>query len=94
MNTSDWLSQAVIYQVLIDRFHSGTRSKVRRGSLSKNDTKPVFCGGTLPGVAEKLDYLSDLGINTLWLSPFTRTTAYHGITWSIISTWIDISAVS
>lgn len=42
------------------------------------DDQPVFCGGNLQGVAEKLDYLSDLGINTLWLSPFHKTAAYHG----------------
>jgi len=32
----------------------------------------------LPGVEEKLDYLADLGITAIWLSPFARTHDYHG----------------
>ncbi len=35
-------------------------------------------GGNLRGVADKIDYLTDLGINTIWLSPINKTTAYHG----------------
>jgi glycosidase len=68
-----WLKWAVIYQVFIDRFF-------RAGGdlLTNNGTKPVFCGGNLQGVAEKMDYLSELGINTVWLSPFNKTAAYHG----------------
>ncbi len=75
MNNSQWLHQAVIYQVFIDRFFRGGPPPRRH---LPPEEKPVFCGGNLQGVAEKLDYLSDLGINTIWLSPFTRTTAYHG----------------
>lgn len=44
----------------------------------KLERKPVFCGGDLGGVVEKLDYLTDLGITAIWLSPFTRTNDYHG----------------
>ncbi len=35
-------------------------------------------GGNLAGVSERLSYLHDLGINTLWLSPVYKNTAYHG----------------
>lgn len=33
--------------------------------------------GDLNGVAEKLDYLSDLGINGIWLMPVFQSTTYH-----------------
>ncbi len=79
MNDSQWLESAVIYQVFIDRFFRGGRPGNRGVTpLTNNETKPVFCGGNLQGVAEKMDYLSDLGVNTVWLSPFNKTTAYHG----------------
>ena len=67
-----WFRQAVIYHILVDRFAGFTPE----GALSW-DT-PVFVGGNLRGILSKLDYLADLGINTLWLSPFYRTDAYHG----------------
>ena len=74
MNDSHWVKTAVIYHIFIDRFFRGGS----RSNHIGDETKPVFCGGNLQGVTEKLDYLSDLGINTIWLSPFNQTTAYHG----------------
>ena len=65
-----WLKDAIIYQVLIDRFAGYDPSRDWR--------KPVFLGGNLKGLAERLSYLTDLGINTIWLSPVTKTTSYHG----------------
>jgi len=41
-----------------------------------------FQGGTLKGVISKLDYLKNLGISTIWLSPVfkqrTHEDSYHG----------------
>src|SRR6185295_1823855 len=37
-----------------------------------------FMGGTLRGVLEKLDYITALGVTTIWLSPIFRTPTYHG----------------
>lgn len=34
--------------------------------------------GDLRGVINKLDYLADLGIDTLWLTPFQTSNSYHG----------------
>ncbi|MBN2164720.1 MAG: hypothetical protein JW717_00420 [Marinilabiliaceae bacterium] len=64
----NWFQKAKIYHILVDRFSGSITGKNR----------PQFMGGTIKGIIEKLDYLSNLGINTLWLSPFFRTTAYHG----------------
>jgi glycosidase len=35
-------------------------------------------GGNLAGASDRLTYLKDLGINTIWLSPVFKNTAYHG----------------
>ena len=37
-----------------------------------------FCGGTLWGGRDKLDYLADLGTNCLWLSPTWKSPSTHG----------------
>ena len=68
MDSREWFRRAVIYQVFIDRFN-GVRKK-------KNTN--AFLGGSLRGVTEKLDYLEDLGINVIWLSPFYGSPSYHG----------------
>ena len=65
-----WFWDAIIYQIFIDRF-AGFPDIT-------GWEKPKFLGGNLKGIIEKLDYLSDLGITTLWLSPFCQTSAYHG----------------
>ena len=65
-----WFRDAVIYHILIDRF-AGYDSTIEW-------KQPVFMGGTFNGIKEKLGYLADLGVNTLWLSPVNSTSAYHG----------------
>ncbi len=66
-----WLTkQDVIYQILIDRF----------AGFPQNPTHPStdFIGGNLKGIIDKLPYFKDLGVTTLWISPFYKTSAYHG----------------
>ncbi|MBN2764279.1 MAG: hypothetical protein JXR41_14390 [Bacteroidales bacterium] len=65
-----WFSSAIIYHIFIDRFAGY--------DPDKNWEKPVFLGGNLKGITARADYLSDLGVNTLWISPFCVTDAYHG----------------
>lgn len=36
-----------------------------------------FFGGDLPGIAQKLDYLEDLGVNTIYLTPIFLSTSNH-----------------
>lgn len=70
MKNTDWIRESTIYQIFIDRF-AGFPS-------TQNWDQPIFLGGTIRGIIHKLPYLRDLGINTLWISPFYQTSAYHG----------------
>ena len=70
MKKSNWLKNSIIYHILIDRF---------AGFKSKNGwDKPNFLGGNIKGIIENLNYLKKLGINTIWISPFYKTSEYHG----------------
>ncbi len=69
----DWLNEAVIYHIFLDRFYPGDG----RDWLQTSDLKG-FCGGTLWGVRDKLDYLADLGVNCLWLCPCWKSPTNHG----------------
>ena len=55
MDKNNWFKNAVIYHILIDRF----------AGFKKIDDwdKPIFIGGNIKGIIEKVDYLKDLGIN-------------------------------
>ena len=75
-----WCDQAVFYQIFVDRFHMGSSSKDKR-YIDKNWgelPKPKgFYGGDLPGITEKLDYLQDLGINSIYLTPIFQSPSNH-----------------
>jgi cyclomaltodextrinase len=68
-----WAREAVIYHVFIDRFYPGAGK-----DWLQTDDLSDFCGGTLWGVVEKLDYIADLGITCLWLSPIFPSPSHHG----------------
>jgi glycosidase len=68
-----WMDEAIIYHIFLDRFHPGTPDgKFKEGSGPKD-----IHGGTLKGVLQSLPYLSDLGVNCLWLSPIGVADTYH-----------------
>jgi cyclomaltodextrinase len=70
MDDVEWVRSSIIYQIFIDRF-AGFQS-------TEHWEQPVFIGGNIRGIIDKLSYLRDLGVNTLWISPFYQTSAYHG----------------
>jgi len=70
MSDTEWFKNSVIYHILIDRF-AGFKT-------TKQWEKPIFLGGNIRGIIEKLPYLKLLNINTIWISPFYKTSAYHG----------------
>jgi cyclomaltodextrinase / maltogenic alpha-amylase / neopullulanase len=68
-----WAHDAILYQIIIDRFYPGDRT-----SWKDADGPDDFFGGTLQGVIDKLDYLRSLGINCIWLSPCFSSPSHHG----------------
>jgi alpha-amylase len=77
----DWRDQ-FIYQIMVDRFENGDRNN----DLNADPTIPgKYHGGDWQGVIDKLDYLHDLGVTALWISPVVKNTeedagfaSYHG----------------
>ncbi len=70
MSKTSWFKDSIIYQILIDRFAGFKKTD--------NWNKPQFLGGNLKGITEKLPYLKELGINTIWITPFYKCSEYHG----------------
>jgi glycosidase len=84
----------ILYQLLPDRFSDGREAQrplfdrnhpEQFRASSKADWMAAgnkFNGGTLKGIASKLDYLQNLGISTLWINPPWKQRidlqTYHG----------------
>ncbi|WP_263264634.1 maltose alpha-D-glucosyltransferase [Pseudomonas sp. RIT-PI-S] len=54
LNDPLWYKDAVIYQVHVKSFHDSNNDGI----------------GDFPGLIAKLDYIAELGVNTIWLLPF------------------------
>lgn len=68
-----WLRSAVIYHVFVDRFATDTG----KDWLKPDDLNGIW-GGTLAGLADRLDHIADLGATTIWLSPVFPSPTHHG----------------
>src|SRR6266536_1219808 len=69
-----WSRDAIVYQVFVDRFFSGDEATWPGPGAEVAERY----GGTLAGLAAKLDHVADLGANALWLSPIFPSPSYHG----------------
>jgi len=77
--TPEWVKDAVFYQIFPDRFARSGRV-VQPTNLEPWDSPPTplgFKGGDLLGVADRLDYLQDLGVTAIYLNPIFQSAANH-----------------
>jgi glycosidase len=70
--TPAWAHEAVVYQVLVDRFAPAPDRWLEPAEME------TFIGGTLRGVIDNLDYIAGLSVDALWLTPIFRIGSYHG----------------
>lgn len=85
-----WLKETVLYQVFPDRFARSAAADERElpdWAMPAVWTDPVdevppgrsnqFYGGDLDGIVERLDHLQQLGVNTVYLTPFFPGRSNH-----------------
>lgn len=80
ISTPEWVKDAVFYQIFPDRFARSARLDHSGLQFEPWELPPTpygFKGGDLYGVAEKLDYLTDLGVNALYLNPVFASASNH-----------------
>lgn len=79
VDTPAWVRDAVFYQIFPDRF-AASRQVPKPGVLEPWDAPPTnhgFKGGDLLGIAEHIDYLEDLGVNAIYLTPIFQSASNH-----------------
>ncbi|WP_242939821.1 alpha-amylase family glycosyl hydrolase [Roseburia sp. 499] len=71
----DW-DEAVIYFAVTDRFFDGNASNNDAYGVGDYNTGEdggsSYHGGDFAGLNAKLDYLQDLGVNTIWITPIVE----------------------
>ena len=91
--TPDWIKGGIMYHIFVDRFAKGGDYPVRVDAIMNSDwenympqyakypggevANNMFFGGTLDGVTSKLDYISSLGVNCIYLSPIFEAYSNH-----------------
>ena len=77
--TPAWVREAVFYQIFPERFWNGdpTNDPLNTEPWGAVPALRNFMGGDLQGILDKLDYLSDLGISALYLTPIFTSASNH-----------------
>lgn len=86
----EWMHQSVMYQIFPDRFARSGTSHARQlpdwaePAQWDDPVNPVmphrvqqFYGGDLDGITERLDYLEDLGVDLIYLTPIFPGASNH-----------------
>lgn len=74
-----WLHDAIFYQIFVERFKNGNVENSPSYICNWNDepSPKSFYGGDLQGIIDKLDYLEELGINGIYLTPIFTSPSNH-----------------
>lgn len=76
-----WSKGIVYYQIFPERFaRSESPSQPSSPSLASWDAEPTrdnLLGGTLAGIAQKMDYLQDLGVECIYMTPVFEADFNH-----------------
>lgn len=76
----EWAKSTVWYQVFPERFANGREDLSPENVLpwgSKDPDINDFFGGDLQGIVDKLDYVEDLGVNGIYLTPIFSAPSNH-----------------
>jgi Glycosidases len=74
-----WLQEAVVYQIFVDRFSNGDKSNDPKDVLTWGNevSQTSMFGGDIQGIIDKLDYLKELGVDLLYLTPIFKSSSNH-----------------
>ncbi|MEH2179035.1 alpha-amylase family glycosyl hydrolase [Nostoc sp.] len=77
---SDW-RDLWIYFIMVDRFNNPSGAPTKAWNVLGEEGL-VFQGGTFEGIRQQLQYLKDLGVGAIWLTPGLKNCqykrSYHG----------------
>ncbi len=88
-----WMHGGIMYHIFVDRFYKSGKCKAKKNVVMNDDwyggipqyadvpggyvENNMFFGGDLYGIVDKLDYIKDLGVTCLYLSPIFDAYSNH-----------------
>ena len=89
--TPEWAKSGVCYQIFADRFNKGEeRNFTKQGTLHKRLDEQIeiaeegkdyrandYYGGNIKGIIEKLEYLKELNVSCIYLTPIFEAHSNH-----------------
>ena len=88
-----WMHGGIMYHIFVDRFNKSGKCKPKKTAVMNDDwyngipqfasvpggyvENNMFFGGDLYGIIEKLDYIKELGVTCLYLSPIFDAYSNH-----------------
>ncbi|MGH4122876.1 MAG: alpha-glycosidase [Clostridium sp.] len=74
-----WLQESVVYQIFPDRFYNGNKCIDPKNTSPWGTSVKVesMFGGDLQGIINKLDYLEELGVDLIYLTPIFKSSSNH-----------------
>ena len=79
-HTPDWVRQTIWYQIFPERFANGNPNNDPENTRPWGSEEPKydnFFGGDFEGILKHLDYLEDLGVSGLYLTPVFKAHSNH-----------------
>ncbi|MFQ5821222.1 MAG: alpha-amylase family glycosyl hydrolase [Candidatus Heimdallarchaeota archaeon] len=75
----DWVKDAIIYEIFPERYANGNpdNNPPDIEPWGGIPTRTNFFGGDLQGIIDKLDYIKELGINAIYLTPIFAANTNH-----------------
>lgn len=80
VNSPEWFKNAIVYNIFPDSFANKKRAidiNPQKIILSDNNTSMSLSGGTINGIIENLDYISNMGFNCIYLNPIFVAGEWH-----------------
>lgn len=76
---TNWANGGIVYSIFPERFCNGDKSNDPENILPWGSpvTQKGMFGGDIKGIIEKLPYISNLGINIIYLTPFLLSRSNH-----------------
>ena len=74
-----WANESIVYQIFPERFYNGDKT-IDPENVKPWDSKvdrETTLGGDLRGIIDKLDYIEDLGVNTIYMTPIFTAGSNH-----------------
>ena len=77
--TPEWVKDGVFYQIFPERFANGDATNDPQEVVPWGETpnRNNYFGGDLQGILQNLDYLQQLGINAIYLTPIFEANTNH-----------------